>query len=88
MLTEKQLNIRIDEAEAELRRNGQYVNYRADDILSFEDITKICEHLKGRCHAKINYYKDGRKPYQCFIIQKNPFDESKQGSMIFSRILF
>ena len=88
MLSEEQINIRIKEAEAAIKECGQYINYRASDILSFADINKICEHFKGRCHAKINYFKDGRKPYQCFVIQKNPFDMGKVGNIISCEILF
>lgn len=88
MLSEEQINIRIKEAENDIEKNGQYINYRASDILSFEDIEKICDHFKGRCHAKINYFKDGRKPYQCFVIQTHPFDMGKVGTMITSEILF
>lgn len=88
MLLEEQINIRIREAEAAIKKCGQYINYRQDDILSFADIHKICNHFKCSCHAKINYFKDGRKPYQCFIIQNHPFDMSKVGNMITSEILF
>lgn len=87
-LSDNEISIRIKEAERDLEKNGQYINYRASDILSFADIQKICDHFRGRCHAKINYFRDGRKPYQCFIIQKAPFDMSKVGNMITSEILF
>ena len=88
MLNEKQINIRIKAAEESIKRQGQYINYRASDILDFEDIKRICAHFKGRCHAKINYFIDGRAPYQCFVIQTCPFDLSRQGRMIYSEGLF
>jgi len=88
MLSEEQIKIRINDAEEAIEKCGQYINYRAEDILSFSDIERICEHFRGRCHAKINYFIDRRKPYQCFIIQKYRFDMSKVGRMITSEILF
>ena len=84
----KQITIRIKEAEDALETIGQYINYRRDDIHSREEIIKVCTpFIKRGFHAKINYYKDHRKPYQCYIIQKKPFDLSKQGQMVYSEIL-
>lgn len=88
MKTQEQIDIRVAEARKAIEKCGQYISYRADDILSFEDIERICEPFRGTHHAKINYFADGRKPYQCFIIQKDNFNASLQGRMISSEILF
>lgn len=87
-MTQEQIDKRIEDAKRAIEKCGQYINYRQDDIHSFEDIRKVCEpFLKQGYHAKINYFNDYRKPYQCYIIQKNKFDLSRQGMLIHSEIL-
>lgn len=88
MKNKEKVERRIEEAKRAISKNGQYISYRNDGILTFEEIYAICDAFKGTHHAKINYFKDGRVSYQCFIIQKEPFDLSRQGLMIYSDILF
>ena len=88
MKTQEQIDIRVAEARRAIEKHGQYISYRADGILSFEDIERICEPFRGTHHAKINYFADGRRPYQCFIIQKERFNTSREGRMVRSEILF
>ena len=52
-MDDKQIAIRIKEAEDSLETIGQYVNYRHDDIHSREDIIKVCTpFIKRGFHAE------------------------------------
>lgn len=87
-MNEEQINIRIAEAEQAIKKNGYYINYRHNDIHTFSEIERVCRpFLNKGYYAKINYFADGRKPYQCYIIQKESFDLSRQGQQIISEIL-